>query len=80
MPKARFQPMREENRSAALCACFPGNFFRNGLERGKSQGSKATIEQALVDVDVVGHQSPKAGPKVSQIAASVKGLKQTHAA
>jgi len=38
------------------------------------------VEQALIDVNVVGYQLPKANAEVSQIAAGVKGFKQTDAA
>jgi hypothetical protein len=47
---------------------------KHRLQRGKSQGSKTTIEQALIDVNVLGYQLPKAGTKVSQIAPGVKGF------
>jgi hypothetical protein len=47
---------------------------KHRLERGKSQGSKTTIDQALIDVNVPGYQLPKAGTKVSQIAPGVEGF------
>jgi len=46
----------------------------------KSQSSQATVEQVLIDVNVVGQQLPKASAKVRQIASGVKGFKRTDAA
>jgi hypothetical protein len=61
-------------RARRLSACT------RGFERRKSQCSQATIEQALIDVNVVGYQLPKTGTKVNQIATGVEGFKQTDAA
>ena len=52
----------------------------HGLERGKSQGSQATVEQPLIDINIVGYQLPEASAKLRQIASGVKGFKQTDAA
>ena len=38
-------------------------------ERGKSQGSQATVKQPLIDIDVAHQQLVKGAPKISQIAA-----------
>ncbi len=38
------------------------------LERGKSQGSQATVKQSLIDIDVVHQELLKGAPKVGQIA------------
>lgn len=61
-------------RARRLSACT------RGFERGKSQCSQATIEQAPIDVNVVGYQLPKTGTKVNQIATGVEGFKQPDAA
>ncbi|SRR5216683_4116311 len=51
----------------------------HGLERGKSQGSQATVEQPLIDINIVGYQLPEASAKLRQIASGVKSFKQTDA-
>jgi hypothetical protein len=38
------------------------------LERGKSERSQATVEQPLVDIDVVHQQLLEDAPKIGQIA------------
>lgn len=53
---------------------------RERLKQRKSQGSQATVEQALVDVNVLGGQLLKAGTKVSQISSDIRGFKQSNAA
>jgi len=52
---------------------------RCNLRFGKSQGSQATVEQPLIDINVVGYQLPEASAKLRQIASDVKGFKQTDA-
>ncbi len=37
-------------------------------ERGKSQGSQATVKQSLIDVDVVRQLLLKGAPKIGQVA------------
>src|SRR6266702_3509728 len=49
-------------------------------ERRKAQGSQTTIQQSLIDINVVRQQLPKDAPKIRQIASAVKGFKQTDAA
>jgi len=50
------------------------------LKRRKAQGSQTTIQQSLIDINVVRQQLPKDTPKIAQIVAQVKGFKQTDAA
>ncbi len=54
--------------------CWPG------LKGRKAQGSQATIQQSLIDINVVRQQLPKGAPKIGQISLPVKGFKQTDAA
>jgi len=39
----------------------------HGLKRMKAQGSQTTIQQSLIDINVVRQQLPKDSPKISQV-------------
>jgi hypothetical protein len=52
----------------------------DGLKRRKAQGSQTTIQQSVIDINVVRQQLTKDTPKIGQIVAQVKGFKQTDAA
>ena len=45
------------------------------LERGKSQGSQATVKQPLIDMDVVHQQLLKGAPKVETWKKSIEEVK-----
>jgi hypothetical protein len=49
------------------------------LKSRKAQGSQTTVQQSLIDVDVVEQQLPKDASKIGQIAPQVKGFKQADA-
>lgn len=49
------------------------------LKRRKAQESQTPVQQALVDIYVVGQQLLKGTPKISQITAQIKGFEQTDA-
>jgi hypothetical protein len=49
------------------------------LKRWKSQGPQTTIQQSLIDINVVDQELPKSAPKIDQIPTQVKGLKQADA-
>ena len=42
------------------------------LESRKTQGPQTTIQQSLIDINVVRQQVPKDTPKIGQIVAQVK--------
>ena len=48
--------------------------------RRKSQGPQTTIQQSLIDINVVVQELPKGAPKIGQIASKVKRCKQADAA
>jgi hypothetical protein len=50
--------------------CPPGD-----LKRRKPQGPQTTIQQSLIDVNVVEQELPKGGPKIGQIPRQVKDFK-----
>jgi hypothetical protein len=45
------------------------------LKRRKSQEPQTTIQQSLIDINVVDQELPKGAPKVGQIPTQVKGFK-----
>ena len=47
----------------------------HSLERGKSQGSQATVKQPLIDMDVVHQQLLKGAPKVETWKKSIEEVK-----
>jgi hypothetical protein len=53
--------------------------LEKGSLSGEVQVSQATIEQPLIDINVVGYQLPEASAKLRQIASGVKSFKQTDA-
>jgi hypothetical protein len=49
------------------------------LESRKAQGPQTTIQQLLIDINVVDQELPKGAPKIGQIPSKVKGFKQADA-
>ena len=49
------------------------------LKRRKSQGPQTTIQQSLIDINVVDQELPKGSSKIGQIPPEVKCFKQTNA-
>jgi hypothetical protein len=58
---------------------FEASRLSGDLKRRKAQGSQTTIQQSLIDINVVYQQLPKDAPKIGQIAPQVKGFKQANA-
>ena len=71
--------MRFPSASPFCSPCFP-KISADGSKRRKPQGSQTTIQQSLIDINVVRQQLAKDTPKIGQIVAQVKGFKQTDAA
>jgi len=66
--------MKRQMMRGFVALCWSGD-----LKRRKAQGSQTTIQESLIDINLVEQELLKGTSKIGQIPPEVKGFKQTDA-